>query len=220
MRESKRRRDRGRSMKLWQIDVTSRVHLATGQEVNVVTDIDDRSPPAMRGDRAGRERGAPEHIARHRPPALCWRSQPSFGPAAPPPPRRGRTSRSAGRVADPGVAQGAALAILHTQAGSLGDRMRTPASFHYAPRQLMAPPFVPRIDQRHQRSHRTDSSQKNGLRDSQSRRTNPGRPVCQDHGGCRCTPSTSPRSSTPAAWQLAAGPTSAAASSFAWDGCV
>jgi Integrase core domain/AAA domain, putative AbiEii toxin, Type IV TA system len=38
-----RRWERGRSMELWQMDVMGRVHLADGQEVKVVTGIDDHS---------------------------------------------------------------------------------------------------------------------------------------------------------------------------------
>jgi transposase InsO family protein len=42
-REDYRRWERGRSMELWQMDVMGRVHLAGGQEVKVVTGIDDHS---------------------------------------------------------------------------------------------------------------------------------------------------------------------------------
>src|SRR5690242_21651219 len=43
-REDYRRWERGRAMQLWQMDVMGRVHLADGQEVKVVTGIDDHSP--------------------------------------------------------------------------------------------------------------------------------------------------------------------------------
>jgi hypothetical protein len=42
-REDYRRWERGRAMALWQMDVMGRVHLAGGQEVKVVTGIDDHS---------------------------------------------------------------------------------------------------------------------------------------------------------------------------------
>jgi transposase len=42
-REDYRRWERGRSMELWQMDVMGRVFLADGQEVKVVTGIDDHS---------------------------------------------------------------------------------------------------------------------------------------------------------------------------------
>jgi transposase InsO family protein len=42
-REDYRRWERGRAMELWQMDVMGRVHLAGGQEVKVVTGIDDHS---------------------------------------------------------------------------------------------------------------------------------------------------------------------------------
>ena len=42
-REDYRRWERSRSMELWQMDVMGRVHLADGQEVKVVTGIDDHS---------------------------------------------------------------------------------------------------------------------------------------------------------------------------------
>jgi transposase InsO family protein len=42
-REDYRRWERGRAMQLWQMDVMGRVHLADGQEVKVVTGIDDHS---------------------------------------------------------------------------------------------------------------------------------------------------------------------------------
>jgi len=42
-REDYRRWERGRPMELWQMDVMGRVHLADGQEVKVVTGIDDHS---------------------------------------------------------------------------------------------------------------------------------------------------------------------------------
>ena len=42
-REDYRRWERGRAMELWQMDVMGRVHLASGQEVKVVTGIDDHS---------------------------------------------------------------------------------------------------------------------------------------------------------------------------------
>jgi transposase InsO family protein len=42
-REDYRRWERGRAMQLWQMDVMGRVHLAGGQEVKVVTGIDDHS---------------------------------------------------------------------------------------------------------------------------------------------------------------------------------
>jgi transposase InsO family protein len=42
-REDYRRWERGRAMRLWQMDVMGRVHLAGGQEVKVVTGIDDHS---------------------------------------------------------------------------------------------------------------------------------------------------------------------------------
>jgi len=42
-REDYRRWERGRSMELWQMDVMGRVHLGSGQEVKVVTGIDDHS---------------------------------------------------------------------------------------------------------------------------------------------------------------------------------
>ena len=42
-REDYRRRERGRAMELWQMDVMGRVHLADGLEVEVVTGIDDHS---------------------------------------------------------------------------------------------------------------------------------------------------------------------------------
>jgi transposase InsO family protein len=42
-REDYRRWERGRAMELWQMDVMGRVHLADGQEVKVVTGIDDHS---------------------------------------------------------------------------------------------------------------------------------------------------------------------------------
>jgi transposase InsO family protein len=38
-----RRWERGAAMELWQMDVMGRVHLADGQEVKVVTGIDDHS---------------------------------------------------------------------------------------------------------------------------------------------------------------------------------
>jgi transposase InsO family protein len=42
-REDYRRWERGAAMQLWQMDVMGRVHLAAGQEVKVVTGIDDHS---------------------------------------------------------------------------------------------------------------------------------------------------------------------------------
>ena len=42
-REDYRRWERGRAMELWQMDVMGRVHLADGQEVKIVTGIDDHS---------------------------------------------------------------------------------------------------------------------------------------------------------------------------------
>jgi len=42
-REDYRRWERGRAMELWQMDVMGRVHLAGGQEVKIVTGIDDHS---------------------------------------------------------------------------------------------------------------------------------------------------------------------------------
>jgi hypothetical protein len=42
-RKDYRRWERGRAMELWQMDVMGRVHLAAGQEVKVVTGIDDHS---------------------------------------------------------------------------------------------------------------------------------------------------------------------------------
>jgi transposase InsO family protein len=42
-REDYRRWERGRAMQLWQTGVMGRVHLAGGQEVKVVTGIDDHS---------------------------------------------------------------------------------------------------------------------------------------------------------------------------------
>jgi hypothetical protein len=42
-REDYRRWERGRAMQLWEMDVMGRVHLAGGQEVKVVTGIDDHS---------------------------------------------------------------------------------------------------------------------------------------------------------------------------------
>jgi transposase InsO family protein len=42
-REDYRRWERSRAMQLWQMDVMGRVHLAAGQEVKVVTGIDDHS---------------------------------------------------------------------------------------------------------------------------------------------------------------------------------
>lgn len=42
-REDYRRWERGAAMELWQMDVMSRVHLASGAEVKVVTGIDDHS---------------------------------------------------------------------------------------------------------------------------------------------------------------------------------
>ena len=42
-REDYRRWERSRPMELWQMDVMGRVHLADGQEVKVVTGIDDHS---------------------------------------------------------------------------------------------------------------------------------------------------------------------------------
>jgi transposase InsO family protein len=42
-REDYRRWERSRSMELWQMDVMGRVHLGSGQEVKVVTGIDDHS---------------------------------------------------------------------------------------------------------------------------------------------------------------------------------
>jgi hypothetical protein len=42
-REDYRRWERGRAMQLWQMDVMGRVRLAGGQEVKVVTGIDDHS---------------------------------------------------------------------------------------------------------------------------------------------------------------------------------
>jgi transposase InsO family protein len=42
-REDYRRWERGRAMQLWQMDVMGRVHLAGGQEVKVVTGIDNHS---------------------------------------------------------------------------------------------------------------------------------------------------------------------------------
>jgi transposase InsO family protein len=42
-REDYRRWERGRAMALWQMDVMGRVHLAGGQEVKIVTGIDDHS---------------------------------------------------------------------------------------------------------------------------------------------------------------------------------
>ena len=42
-REDYRRWERGAAMELWQMDVMGRVHLAGGQEVKVVTGIDDHS---------------------------------------------------------------------------------------------------------------------------------------------------------------------------------
>ena len=42
-REDYRRWERGRAMQLWQMDVMGRVHLSGGQEVKVVTGIDDHS---------------------------------------------------------------------------------------------------------------------------------------------------------------------------------
>ena len=42
-REDYRRWERGRAMQLWQMDVMGRVHLAGGQEIKVVTGIDDHS---------------------------------------------------------------------------------------------------------------------------------------------------------------------------------
>jgi transposase len=42
-REDYRRWERGRAMHLWQMDVMGRVHLAGGQEVKIVTGIDDHS---------------------------------------------------------------------------------------------------------------------------------------------------------------------------------
>jgi len=42
-REDYRRWERGRAMHLWQMDVMGRVHLAAGQEVKIVTGIDDHS---------------------------------------------------------------------------------------------------------------------------------------------------------------------------------
>jgi transposase InsO family protein len=42
-REDYRRWERGRAMELWQMDVMGRVHLAGGQEVKVVTGLDDHS---------------------------------------------------------------------------------------------------------------------------------------------------------------------------------
>jgi hypothetical protein len=42
-REDYRRWERGRAMQLWQMDVMGRVHLASGQEVKIVTGIDDHS---------------------------------------------------------------------------------------------------------------------------------------------------------------------------------
>ena len=42
-REGYRRWERGRAMELWQMDVMGRVHLAGGQEVKIVTGLDDHS---------------------------------------------------------------------------------------------------------------------------------------------------------------------------------
>jgi transposase InsO family protein len=42
-REDYRRWERGRAMQLWQMDVMGRVHLAAGQEVKIVTGIDDHA---------------------------------------------------------------------------------------------------------------------------------------------------------------------------------
>ena len=42
-REDYRRWERSRAMELWQMDVMGRVHLADGQEVKIVTGIDDHS---------------------------------------------------------------------------------------------------------------------------------------------------------------------------------
>jgi transposase InsO family protein len=42
-REDYRRWERGRAMQLWQMDVMGRVHLAGGQEVKIVTGIDDHA---------------------------------------------------------------------------------------------------------------------------------------------------------------------------------
>ena len=42
-RQDYRRWERGRAMQLWQMDVMGRVHLAGGQEVKIVTGIDDHS---------------------------------------------------------------------------------------------------------------------------------------------------------------------------------
>ena len=42
-REDYRRWERGRAMELWQMDVMGRVHLADGQEIKIVTGIDDHS---------------------------------------------------------------------------------------------------------------------------------------------------------------------------------
>src|SRR5262245_31754172 len=42
-RQDYRRWERGRAMELWQMDVMGRVHLGGGQELKVVTGIDDHS---------------------------------------------------------------------------------------------------------------------------------------------------------------------------------
>jgi hypothetical protein len=133
-----------------QTDVMGLVDLAGGQEVKVVTDIDDRRWLVMRGDRSATGGAAPERTGLYRLLAFCRRSLADLSPRCPGPRRRGRASRSAGRVADPGVALRTALAILsHTLAGSLGDHMRTPALLRRAPGQVIVLPFVPRIGPRH-----------------------------------------------------------------------
>jgi hypothetical protein len=122
-------------MGLWQFGVMDQVPLAAAQDVKVVTDIDGHSLLLMRAK------------------VVAAATALSSGS-----PHRGRACRSVGMVADPGVVPRAALAILsHTLAGSLGDRMRTPALLGHAPRQLIGPSFISRINPSRHRPRIADS---------------------------------------------------------------
>ena len=62
-RDDYRRWERGRSMELWQMDVMGRVHLADGQEMKLVTGIDDLSRFAVCAKLVGRATARPVCVA-------------------------------------------------------------------------------------------------------------------------------------------------------------
>ncbi len=62
-RDDYRRWERGRSMELWQMDVMGRVHLADGQEMKLVTGIDDHSRFAVCAKLVGRATARPVCVA-------------------------------------------------------------------------------------------------------------------------------------------------------------